>query len=744
MTDQYTNNDQSDTVDYGDSFYQQSLNALPVCAYICDFNGLITYFNQAAVSLWGRTPKLNDPEDKYCGSFKLYTPDGIRIEGEDSYMARALKENKSFEREKIVLEKPDGNKIIALVHINPIHDQEGNIIGAVNIMLDITERERAEEILLTIVEGTASVTGLEFFRAMVHTAATALKVNFALLTERISLIDTKVRSLAFWGNDQFGEMIEYDTLNTPCEKVISEGNTSYIPEKLQELFPQDPDLISMGVSSYLGVPIINDSGIVIGHLAVLHNSPIENVPYIKSILYLFAQRAAAEMARNRAEETLSYHASHDNLTGLINRHEFERRVERLLETVSYNDSEHALCYLDLDQFKIVNDTCGHIAGDEMLRQLSNILRDVVRHRDTLARLGGDEFAILVEHCSIDDAHRVVKSIQEAIQDFQFIWEGHSFKVGVSMGLVAINNTDLNLTELLKAADTACYIAKENGRNRIHIYQIDDTEIIQRQGEMQWVERLHEAIEKDLLTLYVQEIISLAKNKDKHYEILVRLNDKKGNIILPGTFLPAAERFNLITKIDRWVIKKAFSVLLENPDFTENLNFISINLSGQSITEEEFHAFIIKEMLDSLIPPEKICFEITETAAILNLNIASQFISKMKLLGCRFALDDFGSGLSSFAYLKNLPVNFLKIDGMFVKDISDDPIDHAMVKSINEIGHVMNMQTIAEFVENDEIKGMLKEIGVDYAQGYGIGKPKLFEDLINQTPSKITDIKDAKK
>jgi diguanylate cyclase (GGDEF)-like protein/PAS domain S-box-containing protein len=448
--------------------------------------------------------------------------------------------------------------------------------------------------------------------------------------------------------------------------------------------------------------------------------------------------------RKEAENKLSYQATHDTLTGLVNRREFERRAERLLSSFDYNEEEHALCYLDLDQFKVVNDSCGHTAGDEMLRQLSFVLKQIVRQRDTLARLGGDEFGILMEHCSLDDAHRVTTSIQKSIQDFQFTWEGHSFKVGVSIGLVPIKENLNDLTDLLSFADAACYTAKENGRNRIHVYHPDDADIAMRHGEMQWVERINQALEDDLFCLYSQEIVSFDSGTDKHYEILIRMLDERGEIIPPGAFLPAAERYNLISKVDRWVIEKVFNLLIERPQFFNKINFISINISGQSLAEEDFQVFVIKKMMDSLVKPEKVCFEITETAAISNLNVANQFISKMKVLGCQFALDDFGSGLSSFAYLKNLPVNYLKIDGMFVRDVADDPIDHAMVKSINEIGHVMGMQTIAEFVENDEIKEIMREIGVDYIQGYGIGKPQPIEELLEGDLNNITNIRDANK
>ena len=435
--------------------------------------------------------------------------------------------------------------------------------------------------------------------------------------------------------------------------------------------------------------------------------------------------------RKQVEEQLAFQASHDGLTGLLNRKEFERRASRLFETVRRDKCQHALCFMDLDQFKVVNDTCGHVAGDELLRQLSLVLKKSVRQGDLLARLGGDEFAVLMEHTSLDDAQWVAALLQKAIQDYQFSWEGRNFKVGVSMGLVPIAETSSNLVETLSDADAACYVAKDKGRNRIHVYHAEDTETTQRHGEMQWVGRLNHALDDNRFCIYAQAIAPLDGRSELHYELLVRMLDDDGNIIPPGAFLPVAERYNLISKVDCWVVEHIFSRLLEYPVFLDRVNCLSINLSGQSVAEEGFQGFLIEQLATKKIPPEKICFEITETAAITNMNSAISFISRMKELGCQFALDDFGSGLSSFGYLKNLPVNYLKIDGMFVRDIVDDPIDHAMVKSINEVGHVMGMQTIAEFVENDEIQQKLIEIGVDYAQGYGIGKPHPFDELIDE-------------
>ena len=432
---------------------------------------------------------------------------------------------------------------------------------------------------------------------------------------------------------------------------------------------------------------------------------------------------------------LSFQASHDALTGLANRREFTHRAEQLLSTLKRKPSTHALCFLDLDQFKIINDTCGHTAGDEMLRQLSKVIQSCVREHDTLARLGGDEFGLLIENCSIKDAYNVALSILSLIQNHQFLWDKHHFKVSASIGLVPINSSTTNLAELLSSADAACYIAKDKGRNQIYVHNTQNTEITQRHDEMRWVTRITQALQNNQFCLYAQPIVSLNNQLDLHYELLIRMIDDEGKIIPPDEFLPAAERYNLIVNIDLWVIENAFQLLLSHPKFLDSINFCSINLSGPSIGNPQILAFIT-EQLDKLnTSNEKICFEITETAAISNLSAAINFMTTLKALGCQFALDDFGSGLSSFAYLKNLPVDYLKIDGMFVKDIVDDPIAHAMVKSINEIGHVMGMRTIAEYVENDAIKSKLKKMHVDYAQGYGIDKPQRFDDIFKVFQSK---------
>ena len=435
--------------------------------------------------------------------------------------------------------------------------------------------------------------------------------------------------------------------------------------------------------------------------------------------------------QKETESQLTYNESHDMLTGLMNRREFEDRVKLLLAKQYGEKTQSALCYLDLDQFKVVNDTCGHAAGDELLNQLSTLLNHNIRRNDILARLGGDEFGVLMENCNIEDAQRLAETLLKVVKEFVFAWEDSIYHIGVSIGLVSISYNTQNLTELLKEADAACYMAKELGRNRIHIYEKDDVQIAERQGEMLWVNRIQGALETDRFCLFAQEILSLDNEQTSHYELLVRMIDEEGSLIPPGLFLPAAERFDIITNIDYWVVEAAFKTLQQSPSFLSSITFVSINLSGPSLAAKDFHIFVENKLAHYQIPPHKICFEITETAAITNLHNANQFIRQMKRLGCQFALDDFGSGLSSFGYLKQLPVEYLKIDGMFVKDIESDPIDLAMVESINQIGHVMGMKTIAEFVENEEIKTILTELGVDYAQGYGIGKPILFEHLIKK-------------
>lgn len=431
----------------------------------------------------------------------------------------------------------------------------------------------------------------------------------------------------------------------------------------------------------------------------------------------------------RLSEKIAYQAAHDELTGLVNRRQFDYHIQNLVSLAQTDNSAHALCYLDLDQFKVVNDTCGHLAGDELLRQLGDQLQQQVRKTDVLARLGGDEFGILMANCSVEQAIQTSDKLRNVIRDFQFAWENRSFGVAVSIGIAPINRTSGNAVDILKEADAACYAAKDKGRNRIHVFKPDDQDLAKRQGEMQWVEKIRSGIEQNRFLLYGQLIVPTGNaSEGLHFETLLRYQDEFGNIIPPGAFLPAAERYNMAPILDRWVIGALFQHLATSPGLVERLELCSINLSGLSLSDENMLDFISEEFRKWQIPTYKICFEITETAAISNLSYAQDFIDVLRRKGCSFSLDDFGSGLSSFAYLKNLPVDYLKIDGLFVKDILEDKVDWTMVKAINEVGHVMNKKTVAEFVENQNIFRMLQDLGVNYAQGYGIAKPIPLQDL----------------
>ena len=421
---------------------------------------------------------------------------------------------------------------------------------------------------------------------------------------------------------------------------------------------------------------------------------------------------------------LSYHASHDILTGLVNRREFESRLERALKSARARETSYALCYIDLDQFKIVNDSCGHNAGDALLSQLGALLKGKIRWRDTLARLGGDEFGLLLESCSLEEAMRMADKLREAIREHRFSWDDRTFQLGASLGVVPISPETDDVAALLSAADSACQAAKEAGRNRVYSYQENDIDLMRRRREMQWAARINNALEENRFELFRQTILPLqGQDEGAHYELLLRMRDENGKLVSPELFIAAAERYGITPNIDRWVVNQAFRWLVSEADERERLSMCSINLSGQSLTDDGFLPFVVEQFQTSGLDASKICFEITETAAIASYAQASRFINALKELGCNFALDDFGTGLSSFGYLKHFPVDILKIDGSFVKEILHDPIDREMVRSINEIGHLTGKQTIAEFAENEEIITMLKGMGVDYAQGYGVSEPQ---------------------
>jgi diguanylate cyclase (GGDEF)-like protein len=436
------------------------------------------------------------------------------------------------------------------------------------------------------------------------------------------------------------------------------------------------------------------------------------------------QEAKSRIARHRAEKQLQHMAYHDSLTDLKNRRELDQVLNSALDSARTNGEHHAFMYLDLDQFKVINDTCGHMAGDELLRQVSGVLKKQVRENDLLARLGGDEFGVLLPNCSLDHAEVLANMLRETLEGHKFIWETHPFSTSVSIGLVDITPESKSSNEILSNADMACFAAKSRGRNRVHIYTAEDGELVLRRDEMQWVSKIDSALNEQRFLLYQQPITPLVDSSGpKHVEILLRMQGPDGEIIAPGAFIPAAERYDLMQRLDRWVVNSIFTYLGKHSELGRDGQLHFINLSGTSLSDPGFFNYIRERMNILKVSPQSICFEVTETAAINNLNTTESFIQEIREMGCLFALDDFGTGLSSFSYLKSLSVDFLKIDGSFVKQIETDKMSRAIVDAINTIGHIAGLKTIAEFVERNETRKVLQEMGVDYAQGFAIRHPK---------------------
>jgi Amt family ammonium transporter len=489
-------------------------------------------------------------------------------------------------------------------------------------------------------------------------------------------------------------------------KTVLRGRKVEIGVENQTLYRRDGKEFAVNHSA---APIKDSDGRVIGVVVVFHDVTI-----------------ARDM-----QQQLSHQASHDVLTGMLNRSAFEEEAKDLIRQARLYKETHILGYLDLDQFKLVNDTCGHVAGDELLKQVGALLKNLLRSGDIIARLGGDEFGILLRNCGKDPGINIAENIREEIQQFRFPWGDRQFSIGVSIGLVQLNSEAGSLQKLLSLADSACYAAKDAGRNRVHLYQPDDQELAERRGQMQWVSKIRKALDQDRFRLYFQAIspIEELSSRSGHYEIFIRMIDDDGKIIPPGAFIPAAERYNLIQEIDLWVVRNALAWMGDQiKKNIDSLDMCAINLSGASLGDETCQAEVLKYIKQNKVPGHKICFEITETAAISNIVAAQLFITELKSKGCMFALDDFGSGLSSFAYLKNLPVDYLKIDGAFIKEIDKNSMDSVMVQAINTIGHEMGLKTIAEFVESQAIVDHLKIVGVDYVQGYYVDKPSPLEEL----------------
>jgi len=590
--------------------------------------------------------------------------------------------------------------------VKGLNDEHGRLRRLVGVENDITERKIYEEALFREKE-SAQITLQSIGDGVATTDADG----------RVEYLNPVAEELTGWAVE--------DSLGRPLEEIFRgfheetceplENPLTMAMERNRSIKSVRPTLLIRRDGNELYVestasPIRNDRGEVSGGALVFHD-------------------VSESRELNRR---LSYHASHDVLTGLVNRREFENRVDRALKSARARESSYALLYLDLDRFKIINDTCGHQAGDALLGQLGALLKSRIRWRDCLSRLGGDEFGVLLESCSLDEALRSAESLVTAIDEFKFSWEDRSFKLTVSIGVVPITADNEDVATILNAADAACQAAKEAGRNRVHSFEANDIELMRRRREIQWAARINNALEENRFELFRQTILPLQeKELGEHYELLLRMRDESGSLVAPDLFISAAERYGIMPNVDRWVVENALRWLVSEADERERLAMCSINLSGQSLADDKFLPFVIEQFHRSGIDATQICFEITETSAIASFAQASRFINALKELGCMFALDDFGTGLSSFGYLKHFPVDYLKIDGSFVKEILHDPIDREMVRSINEIGHLTNKKTIAEFAENEEIITMLKGMGIDYAQGYGISEPKRIERAVNQ-------------
>jgi diguanylate cyclase (GGDEF)-like protein/PAS domain S-box-containing protein len=610
----------------------------------------------------------------------------------------------------------DGTHIWISENSHYKYNERGEIVGIEGTIRDITplkhakealyqEKERAQVTLGSIGDGviTTDLNGDIDYMNTVAEQATGWKLEDARGKPMMKIL----------------KIVDEKTLDTPpdlAKLCLEKGKSTMLSGQLLLIHRQRNQRLSIEVNAS---PIRDSESSITGVVLVFHD-----VTELRGLA-----------------KKMSYQATHDSLTGLINRREFENRIKQAIDNARNSDVRHTLCYIDLDNFKIVNDTCGHIAGDELLKQLTIKLRMELREADTLARLGGDEFGVLLEGCSIASAHEPAENIRRVVEEFRFIWDNKAFRIGASIGLVPITTDSGDLTEVLSAADSACYVAKDQGRNRVHIYEPDDEALVERHGQMQWVQRIQNVLEENRFRLFFQPIAKLSAAAGEpcttHGEVLIRMLDENNELVGPGAFIPSAERYSLMPAIDRWVIENTFRMLtLDQSHVSSKISTCCINLSGQSLSDNRFTDFLVRQITDSGVTPEKLCFEITETAVIANLCHASTMISILRDMGCRFALDDFGVGLSSFSYLKNLSVDYLKLDGCFVKNMVNDPIDKAMVKAINQIGHTMNIKTIAEFVEDEATLHAVREIGVDYAQGYFVAKPTPIEAGLFSEPVRI--------
>jgi diguanylate cyclase (GGDEF)-like protein/PAS domain S-box-containing protein len=588
----------------------------------------------------------------------------------------------------------DGQQVVILENARAVRDAGERITGYEGTIANITERKRAEQAIFAEKE-RAQVTLQSIGDAVISTDAEG----------RIEYINPVAESLTAWSLAEargrpIGEVLNLvneitrEPIENPLVCALGRGETGPAADH-SVLITRAGQEVAIQESA---APICDRQGRVIGAVIVFHDVTKER----------------------RLKRALSYQASHDALTGLINRREFDNRLHAAVLSAQRGEGTYALLYIDLDQFKVVNDTCGHQAGDRLLRDVTGLLQGRVRASDTIARLGGDEFGVLLEGCTPEQSARVADGVRQAIKEYRFVWGATTLSVGASVGVVQISAETESVAAIMSAADIACYAAKDEGRNRIHVYEADG--VSHRHREMHWVARVTRAAEENRLELFFQPIVRIgAEGAPTFHELTIRLRDDDGRLVPPSEFIPAAERYNVMSIIDRWVVVRAVELLKRRREAGGSLPLLAVNLSGTSLNEQSFAEFILHTVGEPEIA-SALCFEITETAAVTSLSNATFFMRELKARGCKFALDDFGTGLSSFMYLKTLPVDYLKIDGQFISQIATDPVDRSMVEAISKVGRALGIATVAEWVESEAVLDELKRIGVDFAQGYHMARP----------------------